>query len=62
MMEVTEEMRKAAYAVMNGRCPTCNTSLEGKGAGLVEEEGELFLFCPVCGWTDEPDTLRCDTV
>ncbi len=62
MMEVTEEMRKAAFAVMDGLCPTCNTSLEVRGDGLVEEEGWLFWFCPVCGWSDEPDTLCCDAV
>ena len=43
MIEVTEEMRVAAYAVMDGRCPTCNTSLEAGGDGLVEEGGAAIL-------------------
>lgn len=57
MIEVTEEMRKAFYAAIDGRCPTCSTSLEVRGGSLVEEDGELFLDCPVCGWSNEPALL-----
>lgn len=57
MIEVTEEMRKAFNAATDGRCPTCSTSLEVRGDGFVEEDGELFLVCPVCGWSNEPTTL-----
>lgn len=60
MFKVTEEMRKSAYAMIDGRCPVCDKLLEVRGSGLVDEERELFWFCPTCGFSNETDTACFD--
>jgi hypothetical protein len=59
MIEVTEYMRKAYCAVMDGLCPECNKPLEVKGDGLLHEDGNLYWFCSSCGYDGSPYDKCC---
>ena len=57
MVKVTEEMRAAAAALMNGRCPKCDELLNVGGDAV--ENGELFWLCSKCHYSTNGDTIYC---